>query len=61
MRYYDDEGAMHEERVETARGTYSGFYEAPYETMVHGAPQLVAPKVTIAQLRILEDATCDNE
>lgn len=52
---------MHEERVETARGTYSGFYEAPYETMVHGAPQLVAPKVTIAQLRILEDATCDNE
>jgi hypothetical protein len=50
---------MHEERVKTARDTYSGFYEAPYETMVHGAPQLIAPEVTIAQLRILEDTTSD--
>jgi hypothetical protein len=50
---------MHVERVETVRSTYSGFYEALYETVVHGTPQLVAPEETIAQLRILEDATRD--
>ena len=59
LRYYDDEGAMHEERVETVRSTYSRFYEALYETVAKGAPQLVKPEETIAQLRILEDATRD--
>ncbi len=59
LRYYDDEGRMHEERVETVRSTYSGFYEALYETVANGAPQLVKPEETIAQLRILEDATKD--
>ena len=57
LRYYDDEGTFHEERVTTVRSTYSGFYEALYETVAHGAPQLVRPEETIAQLRILEDAT----
>lgn len=59
LRYYDGEGVMHEERVETVRSTYAGFYEALYETVAHGAPRLVAPEETIAQLRILEDATRD--
>ncbi|MDO4807272.1 MAG: Gfo/Idh/MocA family oxidoreductase [Coriobacteriales bacterium] len=59
LRYYDDEGRMHEERVETVRSTYSGFYEALWETVANGAPQLVRPEETIAQLRILEDATRD--
>ncbi len=48
---------MHEERVETVRSTYSGFYEALYETVANGAPVLVKPEETIAQLRILEEAT----
>ena len=57
LRYYDEDGGFHEERVETVRSSYCGFYEALYETVAHGAPQLVAPEETIAQLRILEDAT----
>ena len=57
LRYYDEDGTLHEERVETVRSTYSGFYEALYETVAHGAPQLVKPDETIAQLRILEEAT----
>ena len=57
LRYYDEGGAFHEERVETVRSTYSGFYEALYETVANGASQLVRPEETIAQLRILEDAT----
>ena len=59
LRYYDEDGTFHEERVETVRSTYCGFYEALYETVAHGAPQLVKPEETIAQLRILEDATKD--
>lgn len=58
LRYWDEDG-MHEERVETVRSSYSAFYEALYETLVHGAPQLVRPEETIAQLRILEEATRD--
>ena len=57
LRYYDEDGIMHQERVETVRSTYSGFYEALYETVANGAPQLVKPEETIAQLRILEEAT----
>jgi predicted dehydrogenase len=59
LRYYGEDGVMHQEYVETARSTYSGFYEALYETVANGAPQLVKPEETIAQLRILEEATKD--
>ena len=59
LRYYDEDGAFHEERVPTVRSTYSAFYEALYKTVAHGAPQLVKPEETITQLRMLEDATRD--
>ena len=59
LRYYDEDGAFHEERVPTVRSTYSAFYEALYKTVAHGAPQLVRPEETITQLRMLEDATRD--
>ena len=59
LRYYDEDGTMHQERVETVRSTYSLFYDALYETVAHGAPQLVKPEETIAQLRILEESTKD--
>ncbi|WP_127842949.1 Gfo/Idh/MocA family oxidoreductase [Actinomyces wuliandei] len=59
LRYYDDDSRMHEERVETVRSTYSMFYDALYETVAHGAPLLVRPEETLAQLRILEDAVKD--
>ena len=57
LRYFDDDGRMHEERVETVRSSYSSYFEALYETVTKGAEQLVKPEETIAQLRILEDAT----
>ena len=59
LRWYDDAGTMHQERVETVRSSYCGFYEALYETVAHGAEQLVKPEETIAQLRILEQATAE--
>lgn len=52
-----DTAGRHEERVETVRSSYSSFFEALYETVAHGAPQLVKPEETIAQLRIMEEAT----
>ena len=50
----DEDDRMHEERVEPVRSTYSAFYEALYETVAAGAPQLVTPEQTLAQMRILE-------
>lgn len=37
--------------------SYCGFYEALYETVAHGASQLVKPEETLAQLEILEEST----
>ena len=54
LRYVDDEGVLREERVPTVRSTYSLYYDALYETVAHGAPQLVKPEETLAQMRILE-------
>jgi predicted dehydrogenase len=56
LRWQDDAGHMHEERVETVRSTYSQWYDALYDTLVNGAEPLVKPEETIAQIRILEDA-----
>lgn len=57
LRYKDEDGVLHEERVETVRSSYSQWYDALYETIVNGAPQLVRPEETLAQMRILEDAS----
>lgn len=54
LRYYDEDG-MHEERVPSVRSTYSQWYDALYETVANGAPQLVTPEETLAQMHILED------
>lgn len=55
LRYEDEDGVLHEERVETVRSSYSQWYDALYETVANGAPQLVKPEETLAQMRILED------
>ncbi len=55
--WYDDDDQRHEERVETVRSSYCGFYEALYETIAHGAPQLVKPDETLFQLECLEQST----
>ena len=54
LRYVDETGAMREERVPSERTSYAQFYEALFETVAHGAPQLVKPEETLAQMRILE-------
>ena len=54
---YDDEGRYHEERLETVRSSYCGFYEALYETVANGAPPFVKPEETLCQMLILEEAT----
>lgn len=55
LRYLDEGDVLREERVVPVRSTYSLFYDALYETVVNGAPQLVRPEETLAQMRILED------
>lgn len=55
LRYEDAEG-LHEERVPSVRSSYSQWYDALYETVAHGAPQLVAPEETMMQMRILEES-----
>lgn len=54
--YYDDAGNYHEEKVPSERGDYARFYDALYETIAHGAPQLVTEAQTMAQMKILADA-----
>lgn len=54
LRYMDEAGVTREERVPSERTSYAQFYDALYETVAHGAPQLVTPEETLAQLRILE-------
>ena len=51
---YMDENGYHEEKVPSVRGDYARYYDALYETLINGAPQLVRPEETILQLEILE-------
>ena len=57
--YYDDEGTYHEEKVPSVRGDYARFYDALYETLINGAPQLVTEEQTMLQMRILAEAGKD--
>lgn len=52
--YYDENQIYHEEKVITEPGDYGYYYDALYETIMHGAPQLVKPEETLAQIEILE-------
>ncbi|SFT75938.1 Predicted dehydrogenase [Selenomonas sp. GACV-9] len=56
LTYYDEQGGYHEEKVPSVRGDYARFYDALYETILHGAPPLVTEAQTLAQMRILEQA-----
>ena len=54
--YYDDSGIYHEEKIPSERGNYAKYYEALYETLINGAPQLVTEEQTIEQMSIIEEA-----
>ena len=51
--YYDDFENYHEEKVKSEVGDYARFYDALYETIINGAPQLVTEEQTMAQMKIL--------
>lgn len=55
MSYYDDNGEYHEEKVKSEKGDYALYYDALYETIINGKPQLVKKEETLEQLRILEE------
>lgn len=55
LTYMDDEGRYHEEKVVSEIGDYSRFYEALYQTIKHGAPQLVTKEQTITQIEMLNE------
>ena len=54
--YYDDARIYHEEKVKSEIGDYARFYDALYETIINGAPQLVTEEQTMEQMKILEKA-----
>ena len=55
LTYYDKDGIFHEEKVISEKGDYARYYDAVYETIVNGAPQLVTPEQTLLQLSMLEE------
>ena len=57
LTYLDDKGVYHEEKVISEKGDYSLFYQALYNTLKKGAPQLVTKEQTIEQLKILNSVT----
>ncbi|MBR2214378.1 MAG: Gfo/Idh/MocA family oxidoreductase [Selenomonadaceae bacterium] len=57
--YYDEAGKYHEEKVPSVRGDYARYYDALYETILHGAPPLVTQEQTMEQMRILSEAGKD--
>ena len=52
--FYDGEGVWHEEKVPSVRGDYGYYYDALYETVMNGKPQLVTPEQTLLQIEMLE-------
>lgn len=54
--YYDEQNNYHEEKVKSERGDYARFYDALYNTIINGEPQLVTEEQTLLQVKILEEA-----
>ena len=54
LTWYDESGAFHEEKVVSERGDYGKYYDALYETIVHGEAPLVTEEQTMLQMEILE-------
>ena len=55
LTYYDADGAFHEEKTVSERGDYGRYYDALYETLIHGQPPLVTEEQTLLQMEILEN------
>ncbi len=55
--YYDNDGVYHEEKVISEVGDYGRYYDALYETIIHGKEKLVKDEETLLQISILEKGT----
>ncbi len=55
LTYVDDAGNYHEEKVVSEQGDYARYYDALYETIMHGKAPLVTPEQTILQMAMLEE------
>lgn len=51
---YMEDGVYHEEKVVSEKGDYGRYYDAWYETIMHGAEPLVKPEETLLQLEMLQ-------
>lgn len=55
LTYVDDKGEYHEEKVASVIGDYGRYYDALYNTILHGETMLVSKEQTLLQMKILED------
>ena len=55
LTYLDQDGVYHEEKVVSEKGDYALYYDAMYETLVNGTPQLVSQEQTLKVMEILEE------
>lgn len=55
LTYYDNNNQYHEEKVISVVGDYGKYYDALYETIIHGHEKLVKDEETLLQIQILED------
>lgn len=54
LSWYDPAGVFHEEKVVSERGDYGRYYDALYESVIHGKAPLVTREQTMLQMEILE-------
>lgn len=55
LTYYDENNEYKVEKIKTIPGDYSRYYDAVYETIVHGKEPLVTEEQTLLQLQMLEE------
>lgn len=54
LTWMDDAGVWHEEKVVTEQGDYARYYDALYETLIHGKEKLVKDDETLLQIKLLQ-------
>jgi predicted dehydrogenase len=54
LTYVDDNGEIHEEKVESVKGDYGRVYDDLYEAIVNGKEKTITDKQTLLQMEILE-------
>lgn len=55
ITYMDESNGYHEEKVPTIDGDYGCYYDALYDTIIHGKDKLVKDQDTLAVMKILEE------